>query len=102
MRCPKCQTSLRKSFVKELYEIDVAHPGEPWEAAERRITDACSRALYHRHRGIKIIHGHGSVEGHSSVIRNRAIPHMRRLARKLGGKLVQDRGNPGAHIIYFN
>lgn len=100
--CPKCETSLRKTFVRELYEIDVAHGGETWELAEKRITDSCSAALYGQYRGLKVIHGYGSGRGHTSHIRSHAIPLLKRLARETGGKVVPDRRNPGAHILYFN
>ena len=101
-RCPKCETPLRKTFVRGLFEIDVAHRGESWEVAERRITDACSAAIYGQHKGLKVIHGYGSGKGHTSFIRRSTIPLMTRLAREVGGKLVPDRSNPGAHILYFS
>ena len=101
-QCPKCETSLRKTYVRDLYEIDVAHGGETWEMAERRISDACSQALYGQHRGLKVIHGCGSGRGHTSHIRTHAIPLLNRLARETGGKLAPDQRNPGAHILYFN
>lgn len=102
MRCPKCENSLRKTVVYGLYEVDVAHSGETWEVAERRIMDACSRAIFGQHKGLKVIHGYGSAHGHTAMIRTSAIPLLRRLATQFGGKVVPDRQNPGAHILYFN
>ena len=101
-RCPKCESPLRKAFLHDLYEVDVAHGGETWEAAERKIVEACSRARYTQHRGIKVIHGYGSGRGHTAHIRTHAIPLLHRLARETGSKLVPDRRNPGAHILYFS
>ena len=101
-RCPKCETAIRKTFQLGLYEIDVAHRGETWEVAERRVIEACSTALYRQHKGLKVIHGYGSGKGHTSMIRRLAVPLLHRLARDTGGKVVPDRNNPGAHILYFH
>lgn len=99
--CPKCDSSLRPRFTQGLFEIDVAHRGETWEVAERRILQACSQALFAQHQGLKVIHGYGSGRGHTSRIRSAAIPLLHRLARQYGGKVVADRNNPGAHLLYF-
>ncbi len=101
-RCPKCDAQLRTHYTRGLYEIDVAHRGETWEIAERRIVDACGRALFAQHKGLKVIHGYGSGRGHTSHIRSAALPLLHRLARRFGGKVVPDRDNPGAHILYFH
>ena len=50
---------------------------------------------------VKIIHGSGRTTGRS-VIRGKAIDLLGELARSTGGRLVQDNGNPGAHILWLN
>jgi hypothetical protein len=36
------------------------------------------------------------------VIREQAVRLMKSLALRHGGKLVQDRNNPGAHILWLD
>ena len=50
---------------------------------------------------VKIIHGSGRTTGRS-VIRGKAIDLLGELTRSTGGRLVQDNGNPGAHILWLN
>lgn len=99
--CPKCGQKIRGQTFQPLLEVDVAHSGEDWDAAQRKIISAVDRALLHGHRGVKIIHGHGSTTGRS-LIRQRSLPLLRSLATKTGGRLVQDKDNPGAHILWLN
>lgn len=99
--CPKCGHKIRGQIFQPLMEVDVAHSGEDWDAAERKIMTAIDRAILHGHRGVKIVHGHGSTTGRS-LIRRRAVPLLLRLAARTGGKLVQDKDNPGAHILWLN
>ncbi|MEM7386186.1 MAG: hypothetical protein AAF514_14690 [Verrucomicrobiota bacterium] len=100
--CPKCDEPLRGAIVRGLYEVDIAHSGETWEVADRKLMQAFNQALLGQHKGLKVVHGYGSGLGHSSSIRNRAVPKMRRLAEQTGAKLVRDRNTEGAHILYFN
>jgi DNA-nicking Smr family endonuclease len=101
--CPKCDTPRHESREGEClyYEADIAHHGEDWLEAQRKIDDAIDRALYEGFKGVKIIHGHGGF-GHTSIIKSKAVPYLNRYARKHGYKLVQDKFNDGAHIVYFN
>ncbi len=100
-RCPKCGESLHGRVYRPLLEIDVAHSGETLEIAHQKITEAVDRGLRDSHKGVKIIHGYGASLGRA-VIREHAIAWLRELATKTGGKLIQDKNNPGAHILWLN
>jgi hypothetical protein len=99
--CPKCGGSLRACHDQSILVADVAHSGESWEVAKQKITKAVDRGLFGRHKGVKIIHGHGRSTGHS-VIAREAVDLLRELAHQTGGRLAQDNGNPGAHILWLN
>jgi hypothetical protein len=99
--CPKCGESLRGRSLRGVLEVDVAHSGETWEVAREKILRAVDRGVLNGHRGIKIIHGYGAGNGRG-VIRNHAVPLMRSLAIKVGGRLAEDRQNPGAHILWLD
>ena len=113
-KCIKCGEPLRP--YRSLLEVDVAHAGESWEQAEekikravgesweeasQKIVKAVDRGLSGRHKGVKIIHGHGRSTGRSLIYR-KAVDLLRELADQTGGRLVQDNGNPGAHILWLN
>ena len=98
-KCIKCGEPLRP--YRSLLEVDVAHAGESWEQAEEKIKRAVDQGLRDQHKGVKIIHGSGRTTGRS-VIRGKAIDLLGELARSTGGRLVQDNGNPGAHILWLN
>ena len=100
-KCPKCGESLRNHHDRPLLEADVAHSGESWEQAEEKIERAVDQGLRDQHKGVKIIHGSGRTTGRS-VIRGKAIDLLGELTRSTGGRLVQDNGNPGAHILSLN
>jgi len=100
-KCPKCGESLRNHLYRPLLEIDVAHSGEFWEEAKKKINKAVDQGLFGRHKGVKIIHGYGRSTGRS-LICSKAIDLLQELARQTGGRLVQDNGNPGAHILWLN
>ena len=99
--CIKCETKLYQSFTRPLYLIDVAHSGEDREDALRKVIKGIEISLSGNHRGIKIIHGHGSKSG-QATIKNYVIPLLRKEAKRLKARLVQEKNNPGAHILYFN
>ena len=101
VECPKCGRSLRTFHDQPLLEADVAHSGESWEEARQKIVKAVDRGLFGRHKGVKIIHGHGRSTGRS-LMYSKAIDLLRDLARRTGGRLAQDNVNPGAHILWFN
>ncbi|MFC5049838.1 hypothetical protein ACFPK9_04330 [Rubritalea spongiae] len=84
-----------------LYEVDVAHSGETWDVAKQKIAQALDQAVYGHFKGLKVIHGYGSVSG-QSVIAPRAISLMRHLAEEYGGRFAKDQKNPGASLIWLN
>jgi hypothetical protein len=98
VRCAKCDTPV--DLFRRLFVVDVAHSGEGWEEARKKIVRAIDRALIERNKGLKIVHGQGRTTGRS-VIRTKAIGFLRSQARRIGGRLVQDDNNPGAHILWL-
>ena len=99
--CIKCDTKLHRSFSRPLYVIDVAHSGEDREDAVRKVINGIEISLSNNHRGLKIIHGRGSKSG-SGIIKNHIIRLLQEEAKRLNARLVKDKGNPGAHILYFD
>ena len=100
-RCPKCDCDVYAQRRSDLLEIDVAHRGEEWPEAQRKIQNAISRALLGQHKGLRVIHGHGTAEGHTSKLRPRVVAFLKEYARGRSYKVVPDRENEGAHILYF-
>lgn len=99
--CSVCGNTLPDTFVDELMEVDVAHSGESWEDARRKIEKAVDTCLLRQLKGVRIIHGRGDRGFHTGIIARKAVPYMRKLAQSHGGRCVQDDHNSGAHIIYF-
>ena len=99
--CFKCNAKLYQSFTRPLYVIDVAHSGEDREDALRKVIKGIEISLSGNHRGIKVIHGRGSKSG-QATIKNYVLPLLRKEAKRLKARLVQEKNNPGAHILYFN
>ena len=100
-RCPKCDCEVYARGRGDLMEIDVAHEGEDWPEAERKMLHAISRALLNRHKGLRVVHGHGSAEGHTSNLRPRVIAFLNEVARTRGYKVARDKRTEGVHILYF-
>ena len=100
--CPKCDSALKPALRDEIHTIDIAHGGESLARALELIDRSVDYALLERFKGLKIIHGYGSRRDHTSVIRDEALPMLKKLARDNGWKLVQDSRTQGAHILYFN
>jgi hypothetical protein len=100
-RCPKCGEGVRGQVFQGLLEVDVAHSGEHWEEARQKIIQAVDLGILHGHSGVKIIHGWGATTGRASI-RQRAVSLLQTLAQRTGGKLAQDKQNPGAHILWLN
>lgn len=98
--CYKCGTELYQSFTGPLYIIDVAHSGEDREDATRKVMQGIEISLNDNHKGLKVIHGRGSKSG-SGIIKDHVIRLLRREAKRLNAKVVMDKGNPGAHILFF-
>ena len=100
--CIKCETKLYQNFTRPLYEIDVAHHGEDREDASRKVVKGIEISLSKNHKGLKVIHGRGSKSGHSAIIKNHVIRLLQEEAKRLKARLVKDKNNPGAHILYFD
>jgi ribosomal protein S27AE len=98
VKCGKCEMPV--VLFRPLLVVDVAHAGEDWEEAQEKIMKAIDRALIERNKGVKIVHGKGRTTGRS-VIRTKAVEFLRNQARQIGGRLVQDDNNPGAHILWL-
>jgi hypothetical protein len=49
---------------------------------------------------IKVIHGHGSTKG-IALLKPQIVAAMKRAATRYGGKVVADRDNPGASLLWF-
>lgn len=79
----------------------MAHHGESWLDAEAKIEEAINLALKVHYKRLKIIHGKGT-DGHTKVICNKTIEVLKKYERKFGYKLVEEKHNKGAHILYFN
>lgn len=99
--CFKCGVKLQRCFSRPLLVIDVAHSGEDREDASRKVTNGIEAALNDSHRGLKVIHGRGGRNGQPGVIKNHVVSLLRWEAKRLGARLVTDKNNPGAHILYF-
>jgi len=99
--CPKCDADLDQPFKDEVLKIDIAHHGENWAVAKVKLEQAIDRSILENYKGLKVIHGKGVARGHTSVIRNHAIPYLEKYAQQNNFKLVQDRKTDGAHILYF-
>jgi hypothetical protein len=98
--CPKCGEGLRGRALQGVLEVDVAHAGETWEVAREKIMRAVDRGVMGGHKGVKIIHGYGAGSG-QGVIRSHAVPLLRSLAVKGGGRLAPDKQNPGAQVLWL-
>ena len=99
--CIKCNANLYRNFTSPLYVIDVAHSGEDREDALRKVIKGIETGLSGNHKGIKVIHGRSSKSGHATI-KNYIIGFLQKEAKRLGARLVKDKDNPGAHILYFN
>lgn len=104
--CPKCgyAGALRagKGTQQGVLEVDIAHSGESWEMAKKKLDQALDDALYYNHAGLKVIHGWGSSSGGEAVIGPRAQSYLRHYAEVYGGRFTTDRHTPGASLIWFN
>lgn len=99
--CPKCDCDVYARGRDELMEIDVVHGGEEWPEALTKIQRAISAALLGSYKGLKVVHGHGAADGHTSKLRPRVIAFLNEYARGHAGRVTRDRRNEGAHILYF-
>ena len=82
--------------------IDIAHNGEDREDANRKVIEGIEFCLSQNHKGLKVIHGHGSRTGHSAIIQDHIVGFLINEAKRLKARLARDKDNPGAQILYFD
>lgn len=97
-QCPKCGNELGNLLVDEILTIDIAHNGEDWPLAQSKLMNGLNEVLARRYKGLKVIHGRGGAH----VIKNLALRTLRDLEKKYKAKLVPEKNNDGAHILFFN
>jgi hypothetical protein len=98
--CPKCGMALRSRSNGRVHQVDVAHAGEDRDTALRKLERAIDEAIRGNFRGLKVIHGHGSTKG-IALLKPQIVAAMKRAATRYGGKVVADRDNPGASLLWF-
>ena len=98
--CPKCGMALRSRSNGRVHQVDVVHAGEDRDTALRKLERAIDEALQGNYRGLKVIHGHGSTKG-IALLKPQIVAAMRRTAARYGGKVVPDRDNPGASLLWL-
>jgi hypothetical protein len=98
--CPKCGEDVRLEATGQVVDIDVAHDGETVPEALRKVEAALDRALVGDARGLKVIHGHGS-SGRRGAIGPAVKTWLRAEAERYAWKVVTDKYNPGATIVWF-
>lgn len=98
--CPKCGEDVRLDATGQMVDIDVAHDGETVADALRKLEAALDRAVVGDARGLKVIHGHGST-GRRGAIGPAVKSWLRVEADRHGWKVVTDKYNPGATIVWL-
>jgi len=98
--CPKCGEDVRLEASGQVVDVDVAHDGEAVADALRKLEAAVDRAVLGFARGIKVIHGHGSG-GRRGAIAPAVKDWLRTEADRHGWKVVADKFNPGATIVWL-
>lgn len=98
--CPKCEMPVRSRTNGRVQVVDVVHAGEDRHEAFRKLERAIDDALRGNFRGLKVIHGHGSTRG-VALLKPQIVAAMKRAAKECGGKVVPDRDNPGASLLWF-
>ena len=98
--CPKCGMALRSRSNGRVHQVDVVHSGEDRDTALRKLERAIDEALKGNFRGVKVIHGHGSTKG-IALLKPQIVAAMKRAATRYGGKVVPDRDNPGASLLWL-
>jgi hypothetical protein len=98
--CPKCGMPIRSRSNGRVHHVDVVHVGEDRYTALRKLERAIDEALRGNYRGLKVIHGHGSTTG-VALLKPHIVAAMKRAATGHGGKVVPDRDNPGASLLWL-
>jgi hypothetical protein len=98
--CPKCEAPIRARSNGQVHVVDVVHAREDRDTALRKLERAIDEAIRGNFRGLKVIHGHGSTKG-VALLKPQIVAAMQRAAKEYGGKVVPDRENPGASLMWF-
>lgn len=98
--CPKCGREVVARYAGKLVEVDIAHEGERIGEALDKLERALDRALVGDARGLKVIHGHGA-SGRGGAIGPRIRGWLRSEAARYGWKVVRDKYNDGATLVWF-
>jgi hypothetical protein len=86
--------ALRSRSNGRVHQVDVVHSGEDRDAALRKLERAIDEALRGNFRG------HGSTKG-IALLKPQIVAAMKRAATRYGGKVVPDRDNPGASLLWL-
>jgi len=98
--CPKCGRKVEARYAGKIVEVDVAHEGERVGEALDKLERALDRALMGDARGLRVIHGYGA-SGTPGVIGPRVRGWLRGEAARYGWKVVGDKYNAGATLVWF-
>jgi DNA-nicking Smr family endonuclease len=87
-------------YAGKIVEVDIAHGGERVGEALEKLEQALDRALMGDARGLRVIHGYGA-SGAPGVIGPRVRGWLRGEAARYGWKVVGDKYNAGATLVWF-
>ena len=76
------------------------HSGEDRDSALQKLERAIDEAMHGNCRGLKVIHGHGSTKG-IALLKPQIVVAMKRAAARYGCKVVPDRDNRGASLLWL-
>jgi hypothetical protein len=99
--CPKCDFPLLSHAEENLFKIDVCHDGEDWPAARKKILDGLDRALLGGFGGLVVVHGFGSKDGHTAIIKAHASTFLMALSLEKKYRIVRSEENPGETVVLF-
>jgi len=100
-KCQKCDFELVDHLIPQLFDVDVCHNGEDWAVASVKILDGLDKALLSGFSGLRVIHGHGSSHGHTSIIKSRSIAFINNIARQKGYQIPRNSKNRGETVLLF-
>jgi len=99
--CPKCGQAVKNIFVNKLHQVDIAHQGETWEEAKKKLDEALHFCKREHYKGLRVIHGGGGAAGHTGIIKQRAVEYLLKRIKRFNATLESDSQNPGMHTVYF-
>lgn len=100
--CPKCGKLVSSIQVNRTHQVDIAHHGEDWEAARKKLDAALDLCRRNRYRALRVIHGRGTAAGHTGILKVRTVEYLLKRIKRFRGTLESDSKNPGVHTVYFN